>query len=178
MPFMTVTHTGLTVRWQHDWTTVGKVGPLAHWRRYNVPTWCVVCRSAMNTSHYTSRVCTVLTVFASVCSTTVLNLECILLFLCPLILQDNNYKSVKCKNKLNLRWLSWVIAPCNVIDVYRRFIGAYWLHLQDSESWALRMEAADPSETSVNFYHVTRGNNHEDSHLRIRRRENRVTEWI
>jgi hypothetical protein len=34
------------------------------------------------------------------------------------------------------------------------------------------MEAASTSETLVNFYHTTRLNNPEDSHLHIRRREN------
>jgi hypothetical protein len=37
---------------------------------------------------------------------------------------------------------------------------------------ALMMEAANTSETSVNFYETTRRNITEDSHLRIRRREN------
>jgi hypothetical protein len=37
---------------------------------------------------------------------------------------------------------------------------------------ALLMEAARTSETSVNFYHTTRRNNPEDSHLHTRRREN------
>jgi hypothetical protein len=37
---------------------------------------------------------------------------------------------------------------------------------------ALIMEAASISETSVNFYHTTRRNNPEDSHLHTRRRKN------
>jgi hypothetical protein len=37
---------------------------------------------------------------------------------------------------------------------------------------AMMMEAASPSETSVNSYQTTRLNNPEDSHLRARRREN------
>jgi hypothetical protein len=37
---------------------------------------------------------------------------------------------------------------------------------------ALMMEAARTSETSVNFYHTTRRNIPEDSHLHTRRREN------
>jgi hypothetical protein len=37
---------------------------------------------------------------------------------------------------------------------------------------ALIMEAVSTSETSVNFYHTTRHNNPEDSHLHTRRREN------
>jgi hypothetical protein len=34
------------------------------------------------------------------------------------------------------------------------------------------VEAANTSETSVNFYQTTRRNNPEDSHFHIRRREN------
>jgi hypothetical protein len=37
---------------------------------------------------------------------------------------------------------------------------------------ALMMEAANTSETPVNFYQTIRHNNPEDSHLRTRRREN------
>jgi hypothetical protein len=37
---------------------------------------------------------------------------------------------------------------------------------------ALMMEAANTSETSVNFYQTTRHNIPEDSHLHTRRREN------
>jgi hypothetical protein len=41
-----------------------------------------------------------------------------------------------------------------------------------SEVFALMMEAASTSETLVNFYHTTRRNNPEDSHLYTHRREN------
>jgi hypothetical protein len=44
----------------------------------------------------------------------------------------------------------WVVAPFNV----------------------LLIEAANTSETSVNFYQTTRRNNPEDSHLHTRSREN------
>jgi hypothetical protein len=37
---------------------------------------------------------------------------------------------------------------------------------------ALMMEAASTSETSVDFFHTTRRNDPEDSHLHTRRREN------
>jgi hypothetical protein len=37
---------------------------------------------------------------------------------------------------------------------------------------ALMMEAASPSETSVNVYQTKRRNSPEDSHLHTRRREN------
>jgi hypothetical protein len=49
----------------------------------------------------------------------------------------------------------WVVAPCSLVKVYRRFRGLI----------ALMMEAASTSETSVNFYQTTRRNNLEDSHL-------------
>jgi hypothetical protein len=42
----------------------------------------------------------------------------------------------------------------------------------------MMMEAANASETSVNFYHITRRNKQEDSHLRIRRLENRKSHQV
>jgi hypothetical protein len=53
----------------------------------------------------------------------------------------------------------WVVAPCSVVEVYRRF--------RDSccKAIALMMEAVSTSETSVNFYHTTRRNSPEDGHL-------------
>jgi hypothetical protein len=47
----------------------------------------------------------------------------------------------------------WVVAPCSLVQVYRRFRGV------------LMMEAASTSKTSVNFYQTTRRNNPEDSNL-------------
>jgi hypothetical protein len=47
----------------------------------------------------------------------------------------------------------WVVEPCSLVEVYRRFI-------------ALMMEAASTSETSMNLYKTTRHKNPEDSHLR------------
>jgi hypothetical protein len=47
----------------------------------------------------------------------------------------------------------WVIAPCSLVEVYRRFRGAC--------SIALMMEAASTFET----YQTTRRNNPENSHL-------------
>jgi hypothetical protein len=49
----------------------------------------------------------------------------------------------------------WVVAPCGLVGVYRRFRSAI----------ALMIEAASTSETSVNFSQTTRRNNPEDSHL-------------
>jgi hypothetical protein len=55
----------------------------------------------------------------------------------------------------------WVVEPCSL----EGFLTCGLLI-------ALMMEAASTSETSVNFYQITRHNNPEDSHLHTRRREN------
>jgi hypothetical protein len=61
----------------------------------------------------------------------------------------------------------WVVAPCSLVEVNRRFRGACGLHHQGDES-SIPLD----SETSVNFYQTTRRNNPEDSlHLHTRRRE-------
>jgi hypothetical protein len=52
----------------------------------------------------------------------------------------------------------WVVVPCSLVEVYRRFTGAYCFHNQ-----------GDPP---VNAYQTIRHNNPEDSHLHTRRREN------
>jgi hypothetical protein len=54
----------------------------------------------------------------------------------------------------------WVVAPCSLLEVYRRFRSACCLHYI-----ATMMEAASTSETSVNFCQNTRRNNPEDTHL-------------
>jgi hypothetical protein len=43
---------------------------------------------------------------------------------------------------------------------------------------ALMMEAASTSETSVNFYQITRRNNPEDGHLHTRHHENLKSHYI
>jgi hypothetical protein len=53
----------------------------------------------------------------------------------------------------------WVVAPCSLVEVYRRMV-----------------EAASTSETSVNFYQTTRRNNPEDSHIHTRRRQNLISQ--
>jgi hypothetical protein len=59
----------------------------------------------------------------------------------------------------------WVVAPCILIEVYRRFRGACCLHHQGESS----------SETSVNFYQTTRCNNPKDSHPHgLRRKDRRI----
>jgi hypothetical protein len=52
----------------------------------------------------------------------------------------------------------WDTAPFSLVEVDRRFRGAYSLHHQD--------------ETSVNFYETTKRNIPEGCHLRTLRREN------
>jgi hypothetical protein len=48
--------------------------------------------------------------------------------------------------------VSWVFAPCSLVEVYRLI--------------ALMMEATSTTETSVNFYQITRRDNPEDSYLK------------
>jgi hypothetical protein len=59
----------------------------------------------------------------------------------------------------------WVVAPCSLVEVYRRFrVSSFWLLAVITRAIALMMEA--------NFYQTTRRNNPEDNHLHTRRREN------
>jgi hypothetical protein len=71
----------------------------------------------------------------------------------------------------------WVAAPCSLVQVYRRFRGAWCLNhhrpdddisevLAASIIRAMMIEAPSTSEMSVNFYQTTRCNNPEDSHLK------------
>jgi hypothetical protein len=53
----------------------------------------------------------------------------------------------------------WVVGPCSLAEVYRRFSRACCLYQR------AMMEAASTSETSVNFYETTWRNNPEDSQL-------------
>jgi hypothetical protein len=50
-----------------------------------------------------------------------------------------------------------VVAPCSLVEVYRRFIGDCFI--------ALMIEAASTSETAANFYQTTRRSIPEDSHF-------------
>jgi hypothetical protein len=52
----------------------------------------------------------------------------------------------------------WVVAPCSLVEVYRRFEGTCSII-------ALMIQAASTSETSVNFYQTTRLYKPEDSHF-------------
>jgi hypothetical protein len=66
---------------------------------------------------------------------------------------------VKIMNFLKMA-IFWVVAPCSLVQVYRRFRGA------------LMMDAVSTSETLVNVYQTTRRNNPQDSHLHTHHREN------
>jgi hypothetical protein len=46
----------------------------------------------------------------------------------------------------------WVVAPCSLVEVYRRF-----------RAMSLMLKAASTSEMLVNFYQTARRNNLEDS---------------
>jgi hypothetical protein len=59
----------------------------------------------------------------------------------------------------------WIVAPCSLVELYRRFIAA-------SIIIALMLEAASTSEASVNVCKTTQRNNPEDCDLRTRHREN------
>jgi hypothetical protein len=60
----------------------------------------------------------------------------------------------------------WVTAPCSFVDVYRRFRDYSCLHHQiEALIMALKLEASNTSETSVNSYQSTRRYNAEDGHL-------------
>jgi hypothetical protein len=73
--------------------------------------------------------------------------------------------------KMVVFWI--VVLLCSLVEVYRRFRGACYLHYQASIIVMIMMEAASTSETSANFYQITWSNNNpEDSHLHTRRREN------
>jgi hypothetical protein len=67
----------------------------------------------------------------------------------------------------------WDVAQCSVVEVYRRFRGAYCLHHQ-GDKWliALMMEAVSTSETSINVYQTTRRNVPEESRYQTRHCEN------
>jgi hypothetical protein len=67
--------------------------------------------------------------------------------------------NVRYGNKIKMA-VFWTVTSCSLVDVYRRFRGAY-------KAIALMMEAESTSEMSVNFYQTTRRNNPKDSHLNI-----------
>jgi hypothetical protein len=53
-----------------------------------------------------------------------------------------------------------VVAPCNLVEVYRRFTGAYYFHYLEHNS---PKDGGSTFETSVNFYQNTLLNNLEKS---------------
>jgi hypothetical protein len=73
----------------------------------------------------------------------------------------------------------WVVAPCNLVEVYQLFRGPCCLHHQGNEALiTLMMEAARTSEKLVNFYQITQFYNPEDIHLRTHRHENLKSYYI
>jgi hypothetical protein len=58
----------------------------------------------------------------------------------------------------------WVVVPCSLVEVYRRFRGT-------CTRIVLLLEAASSSETLVNIYQTTQNYNPKDSRLHTRRRE-------
>jgi hypothetical protein len=54
----------------------------------------------------------------------------------------------------------WDVAPCSLVEIDRRFRGAYCLH-----QGSLMMEALSTSVTSVSFYETTLRNIPKDSRL-------------
>jgi hypothetical protein len=70
-----------------------------------------------------------------------------------------------------------IIGLCEYGDEHLGYLKAgkttvFWDVAPCSLAIAMMMEAASPSETSVNFYQTTRSNIPEDSYVHIRRREN------
>jgi hypothetical protein len=61
----------------------------------------------------------------------------------------------------------WNVASCRLVEIHRRFRGAYCLHLHVITYSALMMEAVNVSEAPVNFYETTRSNIPEDGHLQV-----------
>jgi hypothetical protein len=59
----------------------------------------------------------------------------------------------------------WDVAPCSLVEVYRRFRCAHCLHHQGDET-------TRTSKMSVNFYQTARHNIPEDVHLHTRHRQN------
>jgi hypothetical protein len=80
------------------------------------------------------------------------------------------------KQKLTMT-VVWDVAPCGLVEINRRFRGAYCLHYQANPP---RPDdgAVSTSETSVNFYQTTRRNIPDDSHLHIRRCGNRNSHQV
>jgi hypothetical protein len=64
--------------------------------------------------------------------------------------------------------VSWIVAPCSLVEVYRRFRGIFWIHHQGglidgSRKCFWNVSKLLPDHTALQL---------EDSHLHSRRREN------
>jgi hypothetical protein len=70
--------------------------------------------------------------------------------------------------------VGWVVVPCSLADVYRRFRGFCCLHHQGD--WSPLVEAVSISETSVYLFHTAWRNSPKDSHPQSRRRQNLTSE--
>jgi hypothetical protein len=69
----------------------------------------------------------------------------------------------------------WDVAPCSLVEVYRRFREAYCLSLRGDDG--PEDGAVITSKTSANFYETTRRKVPEDDHLHILRREDKCHLW-
>jgi hypothetical protein len=65
----------------------------------------------------------------------------------------------------------WYVAPCSLLEIDRRFRGAYCFHHQ-GDKIALMIEAVNTSKTLANLYETTRCNIPEDGNFHTRRHEN------
>jgi hypothetical protein len=73
----------------------------------------------------------------------------------PSLLQLVRFQVLTAANKKLTAF--WVVAPCSLVQVYRRFRGASCLHLKDiigRTIIALVIQAASASETSVDFHQI------------------------
>jgi hypothetical protein len=61
------------------------------------------------------------------------------------------------------------VKPCRLVEVYRRFGGIYYLHLQ---SRIVGQASSEQGDTSVNVYQTTRRHIIEDGPLHSHRSEN------
>jgi hypothetical protein len=70
----------------------------------------------------------------------------------------------------------WLVAPCILVDIYRRFRGICCIHNQRYESWEHDDGGSKYLWTSANFYKTTQHYNPEDSHLHTQQLKSSCTE--
>jgi hypothetical protein len=69
-----------------------------------------------------------------------------------------------------MKTIFWDTEPCSLVEVYRRFRGAYCLIIRATSHYRPGAEAVSTSETSIKLYETTRTtrlNISEDSHLQL-----------